>query len=160
MCNIHMRVSHSVAQPAAVWKSFCLYSTCPNVQSWTAPMSHIFKDVSRFPKNLPTAALRLHLISWLLSQRHRTPCCCTMSYWNGRTGRSESSSTTPCRASGKEKSICISPSSRTSTGGRWAWTHIFVSSFLYICSTLLTVKQKQEKGHIDINKLISSIAFM
>lgn len=70
--------------------------------------------------NVPTGAS----MCLCVPQRLRTPCCSTTSCWSGQIGRSESSSTTPCRASGKEKSICISLSSRTSTEGRWAWKWI------------------------------------
>lgn len=53
-------------------------------------------------------------------QKRLTLCCCMTSCWSGQRGPCGSSSPTPCRASGRERSVYISPSSITSTGGRSA----------------------------------------
>lgn len=118
-------------------------AVCPHRRrthcSVSASMSPIFKHWSESTNpSQPTCCCFYMFYSACVSQRRRTPCCCMMSYWSGQTDRSGSSSTTPCRASGKEKSICISQSSRTSTGGRWAWTH-----HLFLYDPLLAVRQKK-----------------
>lgn len=52
-------------------------------------------------------------------QRPPTLFCCMTSCWSGPIGPSESSSTTPCRASGRGRTASILPLYRTLTGGRW-----------------------------------------